>query len=218
MTAEYKAFRSFKLNKYINITIISLSIITIIWFFGLLNFLQKIPERMKNKNPTSDAIVVLTGGSDRLKKGLQLLTKKKAKKLFVSGVYRGNDVQRLLQVQKYKPTEILCCISLGYAATSTASNAIETADWIKQNKFTSIILVTANYHMPRSLMLFRHKMPEIKITPHPVFPTQFEPARWWTRPRTTSLIISEYLKYLVASTELWFELQWENSKNWFDSK
>ena len=73
-----------------------------------------IPERITNKNPNSDAIVVLTGGSDRLKKGLQLLTKKKAKKLFISGVYRGNDVRRLLQVQQHNPTEVLCCISLGY--------------------------------------------------------------------------------------------------------
>ena len=62
-----------------------------------------------------------------------------------------------------------------YAATSTMGNAIETADWIKKSGFNSIILVTANYHMPRSLMLFRHIMPEIRIIPHPVFPIQFEP-------------------------------------------
>ena len=218
MVLEYKSFRLFKLNKYLSFAVILLSIATILWLYGLLNFLRMIPERITNKNPNSDAIVVLTGGSDRLKKGLQLLTKKKAKKLFISGVYRGNDVRRLLQVQQHNPTEVLCCISLGYAATSTMGNAIETADWIKKNGFNSIVLVTANYHMPRSLMLFRYIMPEIRIIPHPVFPTQFEPAHWWARPRTTSLIISEYIKYTIASTGWWLERLWKNSKHWTDTK
>jgi uncharacterized SAM-binding protein YcdF (DUF218 family) len=218
MTLEYKPKKLFKLNKYLKFAILLLPMVAILWFYGLLNFLQKIPERITNKNPTSDAIVVLTGGSGRLKKGLQLLTRKKAKKLFISGVYRGNDVQRLLQVQKHSPAEVLCCINLGYVATSTAGNAKETADWIKKYGFTSIILVTANYHMPRSLILFRHIMPEIEIVPYPAFPAQFEPAEWWARPRTASLITSEYIKYIIASTVIWFEQQWENTQHWFDTK
>ena len=141
MTFRYKSEKFFELNKYLKFTILLLPMVAILWFYGLLNFLQKIPERITNKNPTSDAIVVLTGGSGRLKTGLQLLTRKKAKKLFISGVYRGNDVQRLLQVQKHSPAEVLCCINLGYAATSTAGNARETADWIKKHGFSSIILV-----------------------------------------------------------------------------
>ena len=128
MILEYKPFRLFKLKKYISFAVIFLSIATILWLYGLLYFLPMIPERITNRNPNSDAIVVLTGGSDRLKKGLQLLTKKKAKKLFISGVYRGNDVRRLLQVQQHNPTEVLCCISLGYAATSTMGNAKETVN------------------------------------------------------------------------------------------
>ena len=218
MILEFKPIRLFKLNKYISLAVTLLSIATILWLYGLLYFLPMIPERITNKNPNSDAIVVLTGGSDRLKKGLQLLTKKKAKKLFISGVYRGNDVRRLLQVQQHNPTEILCCISLGYTATSTMGNAIETADWIKKSGFNSIILVTANYHMPRSLMLFRHILPGIRIIPHPVFPAQFEPAHWWARPRTASLIISEYIKYTIASTGWWLERLWKNSKHWAETK
>ena len=218
MTLGHKLKNFLDLNKYFKFAILVLPVAAILWFYGLLNFLQKIPERIINRNSTSDAIVVLTGGSGRLKKGLQLLTRKKAKKLFISGVYRGNDVQRLLQVQKHSPAEVLCCINLGYAATSTAGNAKETENWIKKHGFTSIILVTANYHMPRSLMLFRHTMPEIEIVPHPAFPPQFEPAQWWARPRTASLITSEYIKYTIALTIIWFEQQWKNPRHWFDTK
>jgi uncharacterized SAM-binding protein YcdF (DUF218 family) len=218
MTLKYNLKRLFRLNKYYKFAIFLLPMLALLWFYGLLNFLEKIPEQITNKNPASDAIVVLTGGSGRLKTGLQLLTRKKAKKLFISGVYRGNDVQRLLQVQKHSPAEVLCCINLGYAATSTAGNAIETANWIKKDGLTSIILVTANYHMPRSLILFRHTMPKIEIVPHPAFPPQFEPTQWWVRPRTASLIISEYIKYTIALTIIWFEQRWKVPKYWFDAE
>ena len=218
MTLTYKLKLLFKLNKYYRFAVILIVIISILWVYGLLNFLNKIPNQIINKPPTSDAIVVLTGGSNRLKTGLLLLSKKRAKKLFISGVYRGNDVQHLLRVQQYNPAEVLCCINLGYAAASTAGNAIETASWIRKNHFQSIILVTANYHMPRSLILFRHNIPQIKISPHPVFPAQFELEEWWSKPRTASLIISEYMKYLIALIASSFDFQWQNLKYSFGLK
>ena len=49
-------------------------------------------------------------------------------------------------------------------------NAEETAAWMAEGDRTSLRLVTAAYHMPRSLALFRRLMPDTKILPHPVFP------------------------------------------------
>ncbi|MBT3989484.1 MAG: YdcF family protein [Rhodospirillaceae bacterium] len=170
-----------------------------VWTYGLISFVDLIPDKAVKADQTTDAIVVLTGGSDRLKEGLTLLTNKKAKKLFVSGVYRGNDVKRLLAIQQYNPAELMCCINLGYAATSTAGNALETAIWINEQKYRSLRLVTANYHMPRSLLEFHHIMPDVEILPHPVFPEQFKRDRWWQWPGTATLIISEYTKYNIAS-------------------
>ena len=170
----------------------------IIWAAGLFYFMRLIPLTVVNNESLADSIIVLTGGSNRLKKGLQLLTQNKGKKLFISGVYRGNDVRKLLQVQKHNPKEVLCCINLGYEATSTHGNAVESKNWIEKNKFKSIRLVTANYHMPRSLFLFQQIMPEIHIIPHPVFPQQFNQSKWWSWPRTATLVISEYSKYIVA--------------------
>ena len=81
MTIGNKVTTSLALNKYLPFVIIFLSITAVLCFLGLLNFIQIVPKKLTNKDPASDAIVVLTGGSDRLKKGLQLLSKKKAKKL-----------------------------------------------------------------------------------------------------------------------------------------
>jgi uncharacterized SAM-binding protein YcdF (DUF218 family) len=213
MINENQILRFVNLNKYFSLALIIISITFGFTIFGLLRFIDLIPERSENNNPNSDAIIVLTGGSNRLKEGLQLLTAKNAKKLFISGVYRGNDVRRLLKVQKYNPTEVVCCINLGYTATSTTGNAIESAVWIRENNFKSIILVTSNYHMPRSLMLFKQIMPTIKINAHPVFPEKFEPKKWWAQPRTASLIVSEYIKYTIASVEWSIRLLWINTNN-----
>jgi uncharacterized SAM-binding protein YcdF (DUF218 family) len=199
MSSQRQIFGPTREKRPVRIVIIVLLVAFFIWFFGLFAFVSMIPNEVNNKYQSTDAIVVLTGGSDRLKQGLTLLTDKKAKKLFVSGVYRGNDVRRLLKVQQHNPAEVLCCINLGYAATSTAGNAIETASWIKEQGYGSIRLVTASYHMPRSLMEFRHIMPSIKIIPHPVFPVQFKRSQWWAWPGTAALTISEYTKFSVAT-------------------
>ncbi len=169
------------------------------WAVGFLAFVAAIPEAVTDATGETDAIVVLTGGTGRLEEGLTLLADKRAKKLFVSGVYQGVDVQHLLDISRRQPEELSCCIMLGYAANSTFGNAVETAEWLADERFKSIRLVTANYHMPRSLIEFRHAMPNVRIVPHAVFPPQFKRDAWWQWPGTAQLILVEYLKYLAAS-------------------
>jgi len=168
-------------------------------FVSLLSFVEQIPASSVSANEQTDAIVVLTGGSDRLDEGLNLLSEKKAKKLFVSGVYRGVDVQRLLSLSRRSPDDLLCCIDVGHAAISTEGNAAETKEWMAREGYTSLRLVTASYHMPRSLQEFRHHMPEVRLVPHAVFPEQFKRDQWWKWPGTASLILTEYAKYLMSS-------------------
>ena len=69
---------------------------------------------------------------------------------------------------------------------------------MNRNGFKSIRLVTANYHMPRSLIEFRRAMPSILIVPHPVYPPQFKRSRWWLWPGTAALLASEFNKYMIA--------------------
>ena len=167
---------------------------------SLLQFVNQIPNSANPDDTATDAIVVLTGGSGRLEEGLNLLTEKKAKKLFVSGVYRGVDVRRLLALSQSNRQDLLCCIELGYAAASTKGNAAETRAWIKAEGYRSIRLVTASYHMPRSIKEFRYQMPDVTVIPHSVFPEQFKRDKWWLWPGTANLILTEYFKYLMSST------------------
>jgi len=168
------------------------------WLAGLVIFLHELPDRIDDKTTVTDAIVVLTGGSMRLKTGLTLLKAGRAEKLFVSGVHRGVDVQQLLRLARQSPNATNCCISLGHEADDTAGNALETSFWMAKHGYLSMRLVTAAYHMPRSLLEFSHAMPNTKIITHPVFPVQVKLDAWWRWPGTAVLILGEYSKYLIA--------------------
>lgn len=172
---------------------------TVAWGYGFYRFAQMIPERAPPLEMTTDAIVVLTGGTGRVHEGLTLLESGAARKLFVSGVYRGVDVQALLRVAQRNTGELDCCIILGYAADSTRGNARETADWIREENLKSIRLVTASYHMPRSLLEFRRSLPpDVSILAHPVFPERFRQSDWWRWWGSGWLAVSEYHKYALA--------------------
>jgi uncharacterized SAM-binding protein YcdF (DUF218 family) len=168
------------------------------YFMGFLWFTTLMPVESEADDRATDAIVVLTGGSDRLGVALDLLSAEKGRKLFVSGVYRGVDVRQLLDLSQHSPEDLSCCVVLGYEADNTRGNAIETAAWMREQGYHSMRLVTATYHMPRSLLEFRRTMPEVAIVPHPVFTESFKSDEWWMWPGSSSLLITEYSKYLVA--------------------
>lgn len=170
------------------------------WVVGFVLFANTIPKDPAPLSVRSDAIVVLTGGSLRLEAGVDLLEQGVARKLFVSGVHRGVDVSELLRLQKRTPDRLQCCIVLGHDAVDTIGNAAETAAWVQAEGLKSLRLVTAGYHMPRSLLELRAAMPDVEITLHPVSPDHVKHERWYRYPGTALLIANEYTKYLLAWT------------------
>ena len=168
------------------------------WAWGLAWFAGEMPTSTTEEPISTDAVVVLTGGSRRLSTGLELLARGDAKKLLVSGVHpdvvkaeiAGADIR--LQVLAE------CCLTLGYEATDTVGNAGEAARWMQREGFNSMVLVTATYHMPRSLAEFRHALPDARIVAHPVFPENFKRDEWWRWPGSAALVVVEYHKYMLA--------------------
>lgn len=179
-----------------------------LWLTGLIFFVAAVENwgatQIGPDLAITDAIVVLTGGSERVTTGLELLEAHKAKKLFISGVHPGLTLDRLLAHQQISPDLRACCIILGHEAESTVGNAEETLTWMGLENYHSLRLVTANYHMPRSLMVFRALMPpDMQIIPHPITPDSVKLEDWWQRPGTASLLVTEYDKYLLADLRLW---------------
>ena len=103
-----------------------LLLLVLIWVGGLMWFTRTMPKALADGTTTTDAIVVLTGGSERLKTGLKLLSDRKSRKLFISGVYRGVEVAELMDILRGSPADFDCCVTLGYSADDTRGNARET--------------------------------------------------------------------------------------------
>ena len=157
----------------------------------------------------TDALVVLTGGTERVAAAIGLLKQKKAERLLISGVNKKVDWVLLAQTVKGLPDDLSDKVTLGHEACNTRQNALESKDWLDQNGFTSVRLVTASYHMPRSLSEFHDVMPDIKIIPHPVFPQTVKHDEWWKWRGTFALIVSEYTKFLVVAVKHVFSFNTE---------
>ncbi len=149
--------------------------------------------------PQAQAIVALTGGSlERLSTGVRLLEEKKGARLLISGVNRVVTDQELLGEALNVNEELArCCIDLGRAAEDTLGNAAETAAWAREHRFREIILVTDDYHMPRSLTELSLAMPEAEIHPYPVRTRWTDPVLWRSDLTAASRLGAEYVKYLV---------------------
>lgn len=143
----------------------------------------------------ADGIVALTGGDSRLDAAVALLEEGGGKRLLISGVYptiTKADLKRLVHGGR----RFDCCVDLGFAATSTRGNAAEAAGWAHTHGYRSLIVVTANYHMPRSLHEFAAEMPGVKLLPYPVQQDNVDVATWWSDVHTLRVLHLEYAKYL----------------------
>lgn len=145
----------------------------------------------------ADAIVVLTGGAARIDSALALLSAGKADRLYVSGANPSVGAEAIVALRPGLPAGVVGRIEVDHSR-DTAGNAAESAGWLAANDLKRVILVTAYYHMPRSLLLFRQAAPAIELLPYPVEPPGAERARWWRSARGTTLILSEWLKYLAT--------------------
>ncbi|MDR3424498.1 MAG: YdcF family protein [Alphaproteobacteria bacterium] len=177
-----------------------------LWTYGFLGFVKDVAALREpvaqSGLESADAIVVLTGGSERVSTGIALLESGSGKKLFISGVNKKLSLESVFGKQPVPASLRACCIALGYQADSTFGNAVETRDWLKAQGYASLRLVTANYHMPRSLRLFRAAMPDVTIIPHPVTPDSVKTNEWWRYPRTALLLATEYCKFLLAGFKI----------------
>ncbi len=170
----------------------------VVWLGGLAFFVASSLMIPVDPSIRTDAIVVLTGGRLRLETGIELFAADTAKKLFISGVNQRVDRDGLLRALGQSAERAACCIALGHEADNPFGNARETANWMHEEGYQSLRLVTSWYHMRRGLLEFGRAMPQVTIVAHPVFAHHLDPERWWSWRGAPLLIVSEYGKYLAA--------------------
>lgn len=174
---------------------------------GFVLFAQSLQRHEVAEPPQADGIVVLTGGADRIDDALRLLETGKGRRLFISGVNVRASLDSLKRRWPTRASLFDCCIDLDYQARNTFENAAESARWLNDNGFSSLLLVTASYHMPRARLEFAAVMPGIFIHDYPVVPEASRLRRWWQDPALLKIITLEYVKYAAASLRIALSLK-----------
>jgi uncharacterized SAM-binding protein YcdF (DUF218 family) len=165
---------------------------------GFLWFVALVPTEEVALDRNADGIVVLTGGSARIADAIELLAAGRGKRLLISGVHPATSSSELARLSPDYRRWLACCVDLGHVAVNTSGNALETKRWVSERGFRSLIVVTSNYHMPRSMAELGRRMPDVALVPFPVVTDKMRTEAWWSSPPTAKLLFSEYLKYIVV--------------------
>jgi uncharacterized SAM-binding protein YcdF (DUF218 family) len=169
---------------------------------GFIAFLAQLRGSEVKPARTADGIVVLTGGSSRVSDAMDLLAAGYGKRLLISGVHPTNDVSDISRTLPDNHKLLNCCVDLDRSAINTRSNAAETRRWARERGFTSLIVVTSNYHMPRAIVELSHAMPDVTLIPFAVVGDKWREEPWWTSSATLRLLLSEYAKYVAAEVRV----------------
>jgi uncharacterized SAM-binding protein YcdF (DUF218 family) len=170
--------------------------------FGFVLFANAVMREPAVQNEQADGIVVLTGGQTRIVEAARLLQDGRGQRLLISGVNQKTGRVSLRRLSGLDEKIFNCCVDLGYAALDTVGNAVETKRWAEALRYDRLIVVTASYHMPRSLAELAREMPNVQFVPHPVAPEGLRNKVWWLDAAATRLLVSEYLKFLPAAARL----------------
>ncbi len=169
---------------------------------GFLWFVSQLSTSEVALTRDADGIVVLTGGSSRINDAFELLASKRGRRLLITGVYPATKPGEISRLMPEHERLLTCCVDLDRTAVNTLGNAIGTKRWAQEQGFKSLIVVTSAYHMPRALAELEHQLPGVELVPFPVVTEKLRSEPWWSHASTARLLISEYVKYIVATIRM----------------
>lgn len=145
-----------KYKRYLKNALLFLSSFSLIYvFFGpyIVYYSNKLTEQSNlqffQKSP--DLIVVFTGDTGRIPKAVELAQKHKSSKIFISGVYAKNTVDRLVALTGKENQEVdTIRFNIDYLARNTLENVISMINFLKKEKeLKKILIISSDYHIYR---------------------------------------------------------------------
>jgi uncharacterized SAM-binding protein YcdF (DUF218 family) len=182
----------------VRIATLAAATLAVTWCLGFAAFLWALDRQEALPSRKANAIVVLTGGAERIADAVDLLKSGHGERLLISGVAHDVTTERLAQKAPSVRPHLKCCIDLGHAARNTVGNAKETLHWARRHRYKSLVVVTSSYHMPRAMVELQRYMPDIEFIRAPVVTEKLRGMDFIRHPELVRTIGMEYGKFLVA--------------------
>ncbi|WP_175561814.1 YdcF family protein [Kaistia soli] len=177
--------------------------------FDFIRFSDGVARLAAPSGIKAEGIVALTGGAARIDGALALLADGRGERLLISGVNPSVGRREIARaVDNESRVAFDQSVDLGHSARDTIGNADEAKAWARKNGFRSLIVVTSDYHMPRSMIELSGAMPDVALIPYPVSNPHLDMGRWWRHVASVKLLMAEYLKYTLARARLAVESPW----------
>jgi uncharacterized SAM-binding protein YcdF (DUF218 family) len=186
------------LQRACRVVAVALGLGLILLAAGFVWFAFQVANKEISLNGKADGIVALTGGASRVNDAVELLASGRGRRLLITGVSLTTNTADLSRLSPEHQSWFGCCIDLDYSAVNTIGNAVQTRRWALDHGFRSLVVVTSSYHMPRAMLELGHQLPGVMLIPFPVVTERRRAEPWWSHARSAKILVSEYLKYIVA--------------------
>jgi uncharacterized SAM-binding protein YcdF (DUF218 family) len=172
------------------------SLLLLLYAIGFVLFAFTLGRPAEANAGSTDAAVVLTGGSGRIEHAIDVLRNGKARRLLVAGA-DPSVTKRDLAHRIPRSTSLLrCCVDLGSESVDTRSNAEEASRWLTKHRFHSLRLITSDWHMRRAHYEFSRALGDKYVLVTDAVRTE---------PSFLTLF-SEYNKYVLRRLAVWVDL------------
>ncbi len=192
-----------KALKWILVFLVGTALLVIGLILGIGFYLSPQDELKK-----ADMIVAVSGGEteQRTMEAVKLYKKGMADTILFSGAAEDKSgpsnaaAMKSIAVAEGVPAKN---ILIEEESANTEQNALFSSKIIKDQKATSIILVTSPYHQKRASLNFKEVLgPGVEIINHSATDSSWRKSSWWTQDYTVQLTLSELQKNLyVVSTD-----------------
>lgn len=174
----------------------------LLWDFShFIRMSQQLSRETVNSRP--EAILVLTGASERIPKALELLEAQASPLLIISGTARDTTLTDVFNAQASSARNwgaLWNKILLESSSTSTVENAMEVNRIVRARGIKQLLLVTSDYHLPRALDVFDLYAPDVEVEGFGVNEKTHSPSSWLDRTWKRGI---EYAKYSVFRYRKW---------------
>ena len=172
------------------------ALLLFVYAIGFIVFAFTLGKPAAADSPPTDAAIVLTGGPGRIEHAIDILRDHRAKRLLVAGADPSVTKADIARRIKGSGKLLKCCVDLGSESVDTRSNAEEAGRWLAQRHFTSVRLITSDWHMRRARYEFqrvlggKYRLVTDAVRSEPRFLTLF----------------GEYNKYLLRRIAVWADI------------